>query len=182
MTSAPPTQPTGTATVTDLGLRRTPPLPGQVLGWPAPAPQPVTQGTLALDLAALVPTPATHALSAVPDPAPPDDALHARARRFLQAVVEMVAADRPVTQLLRWATAEVYTEVCRRADAALATTDSTHRSRTGRPKVVSVHVSRPGDGVAEVAGHVRHAGRSRALAARLEHRRDRWVCTALQLG
>jgi hypothetical protein len=118
----------------------------------------------------------------VPDPAPPDDALHARSRRFLQAVVEMVAADRPVTQLLRWATPEVYTEVCRRADTALATTDSTQRSRTGRPRVVSVHVSRPGDGVAEVAGHVRHAGRSRALAARLEHRRDRWVCTALQLG
>jgi hypothetical protein len=36
--------------------------------------------------------------------------------------------------------------------------------------------------VAEVSGHVRHAGRSRALAARLERRRDRWVCTALLLG
>ena len=95
----------------------------------------------------------------------------------------MVGADRPVSQLLRWATPEVYSgSVCRRADGVVASTDAGHRARTGRPRVVSVHVSRPAHDVAEVAGHVRHAGRSRALAARLEHRRDRWVCTALQWG
>jgi hypothetical protein len=112
----------------------------------------------------------------------PGDVLDARARRFLQAVVEMAGADRPVVQLLHWATPEVYAEVCRHADTVAASSDTRHRSRTGRPRVVSVHVTRPADGVAEVAAHVRHAGRSRALAARLEHRRGRWVCTALQLG
>jgi Family of unknown function (DUF6459) len=110
------------------------------------------------------------------------DGLDARARRFLQAVVEMAGADRPVVQLLHWATPEVYAEVCRHADAVAASSDTRHRSRTGRPRVVSVHVGRPADGVAEVAAHVRHAGRSRALAARLELRQGRWVCTALQLG
>jgi hypothetical protein len=94
----------------------------------------------------------------------------------------MVGADRPVAQLLRWATPDVYAEVCRRADTVAAGSDTRHRSRTGRPRVVSVHVTRPTDGVAEVAARVRHAGRSRALAARLEHRSDRWLCTALQLG
>jgi hypothetical protein len=116
-----------------------------------------------------------------PAPRPAEDGLDARARRFLQAVVEMAGADRPVVQLLHWATPEVYAEVCRHA-GAVAASDTRHRSRTGRPRVASVHVTRPADGVAEVAAHVRHAGRSRALAARFEDRRGRWVCTALQLG
>jgi hypothetical protein len=130
--------------------------------------------TLALD-------PAGRTATGPAQPAP-GDALHARARRFLQAVVEMAGADRPVVQLLHWATPEVYAEVCRHADTVAASSDTRHRSRTGRPRVVSVHVTRPAEGVAEVAAHVRHAGRSRALAARLEHLRGRWVCTALQLG
>jgi hypothetical protein len=130
--------------------------------------------TLALDPAGRTAT--------VPAQPAPGDALHARARRFLQAVVEMAGADRPVVQLLHWATPEVYAEVCRHADTVAASSDTRHRSRTGRPRVVSVHVTRPAEGVAEVAAHVRHAGRSRALAARLEYLRGRWVCTALQLG
>ncbi|MBA2640375.1 MAG: hypothetical protein H0U77_10430 [Nocardioidaceae bacterium] len=104
------------------------------------------------------------------------------AQRFLQAVVEIVDADRPVTQLVRWATPEVYAEVQRRADDILASTDASVRAHTDRARVVSVHLCRPRVDVAEVSGHVRHAGRSRALAARLERRRDRWVCTALLLG
>jgi hypothetical protein len=124
----------------------------------------------------------SHELAAAPEAAAADAALQARARRFLQAVVEMVGADRPVVQLLRWSTPEVYEQVCRRADAVAAGTDSIHRSRTGRARVVSVHVSRPAAAVAEVAAHVRHDGRSRALAARLEQRGDRWLCTALRMG
>ena len=170
------------STVTDLGLRRTPPLPGQVLSWPTRAADAATQGTLALDLTATEPLPSGQMRAAVPDPPPADAAMQAMARRFLQAVVEMVGADRPVVQLLRWSTPEVYEQVCRRADAVAAGTDSIHRSRTGRARVVSVHVSRPDAAVAEVAAHVRHDGRSRALAARLEQRGDRWLCTALQMG
>ncbi len=168
------------ATVTDLGLRRTAPLPGEVLRLPTVPARPTSQGTLALDLASVTASPPPQ-LAVVPDQ-DPGDALRARARRFLQAVVEMAGADRPVSQLLRWATPEVYAAVSRRADGVVASTDAGDRARTGRPRVVSVHVSRPAPDVAEVSGHVRHAGRSRALAARLEHRRDRWVCTALQWG
>ena len=111
-----------------------------------------------------------------------DDRLALHARRFLQAVVEMVGADRPVVQLLRLATPEVYAEVSRRAEMASSTIDTRHRSRTGRARIVSLRLQRPAAQVSEVAAHVRHAGRSRALAARLELRDDRWVCMALQLG
>lgn len=119
-----------------------------------------------------------------PPPARPsaDDRLTAHARRFLQAVVEMVGADRPVIQLLRLATPEVYAEVSRRAEMVSAGSDMRHRTRTGRARIVSLHLQRPRADVSEVAAHVRHAGRSRALAARLERRDDRWICTALQLG
>ena len=167
------------ATVVDLGLRRTAPLPGEVLRW-SPPPGAITQGALALDLASVTPSPAPQ-LSVLPDQ-DEQEALRARARRFLQALVEIAGADRPVSQLLRWATPEVYAEVARRADTAVSATDAKDRALTGRPRVVSVHVSQPATDVAEVSGHVRHDGRSRALAARLEHRRDRWVCTALQWG
>ena len=168
------------ATVVDLGLRRTAPLPGEVLRWPAPPLGAVTRGALALDLASVTPSPSPQ-LSVLPDQ-DAQDALRARARRFLQAVVEIAGADRPVSQLLRWATPEVYADMSRRAAAAASGSDAKDRAHTGRPRVMSVHVSQPATDVAEVSAHVRHAGRSRALAARLEHRRDRWVCTALQWG
>lgn len=112
----------------------------------------------------------------------PDDRLAAQARQLLQAVVEMVGADRPVIQLLRLATPEVYAEVSRRAEMVSAGSDTRHRARTGRARIVSLHLQRPRKDVSEVSAHVRHAGRSRALAARLECRDGRWICTALTLG
>jgi hypothetical protein len=36
--------------------------------------------------------------------------------------------------------------------------------------------------VAEVGAHVRYYHRSRAVAARFERHRDRWVCTALEFA
>ena len=45
-----------------------------------------------------------------------------------------------------------------------------------------MHVFQPQPGTAEVSVHVRHGHRSRALAARLEQRKGRWTCVALQLG
>lgn len=166
-------------------LRRVPPLPGQPVPWPAgSAAQPAVQGTLALDLAGLLPPVAT--LTAVPAPAEDDEErdspLRARAARFALAVAEVVVGDRPSSQLLRWVTPAVFDEVSGLAEAAAHRTDADTRSRTERPRLLSVRVYRPSSGAAEVCGHVRHGGRGRALALRLEVRRERWVCTALQLG
>ncbi|MGH3413249.1 MAG: Rv3235 family protein [Marmoricola sp.] len=108
--------------------------------------------------------------------------LDAFARRFCAAVVEVVGGDRGPHQLLRWTTEEVYDDLVRRADALAQVTPVDRRLRRLRARVHSVHLSCPSPGAAELGVHVRHGNRSRAIAARLELRRGRWLCTALQFG
>jgi hypothetical protein len=109
--------------------------------------------------------------SAVPDP-------EIWAGRFLQAVVEVVSSDRPLTQLVRWTNPRVLGDISRRRQVAAAHR-SPHQARTGRQQVATVHISRPSLLVAEVAARVTMGPRSRALAARLDFHRERWFCTAL---
>jgi DNA-binding transcriptional regulator YdaS (Cro superfamily) len=154
--------------------------PGAV---PELVPVATVQGTLALDLAGLPDAPLTPALRLVPDPADAEEReVRAWAARFAQAAVEVVGGDRPLAQLLRWTNARVYQELDRRVRILARTAPATTRRRTIRPQVRSVHVCQPRPGCAEVSVHVRHGHRSRALAARLERRRGRWTCVALQLG
>ena len=172
------------------GLRRLPPLPGHTISWPTTAMVPALQGTLALDLdEPVLPDPPPH-LVAVADRPPFDcgvgadaeQAMRARAARFTLALEEVVDGDRPVSQLERWTTAEVYDCIAERVATAARTAGAQVRARTERPRLVSVHVSHPVDAVAEVSGHVRRGGRSRALAVRLEWHLGLWICAALQLG
>jgi hypothetical protein len=111
---------------------------------------------------------------ALPDPTP-------WAGRLVQALIEVVAGVRPAPQLVRWTTTEVYESVQRKA------LRSAHESRTGAPRriaeiVRSLHVSEPGDGIAEVCAVVQQGPRCRAIALRLEGLDGRWQCTALQIG
>ncbi len=103
------------------------------------------------------------------------------AARFAQAVVEAAGGDRPMSQLLRWTSPAVYAELEQRL-RLLSQVPAPHRRRTVRPQVRSVHVCRPTASSAEVSVHVRYGERSRALAARLDHRGGRWLCTALVIG
>jgi Family of unknown function (DUF6459) len=100
------------------------------------------------------------------------------AGRLVQAIVEITAGVRPIAQLVRWTTSDVYESVCRRT-AHLATVRD--RRRTGAI-VRSVHVDEPGEGVAEVCAVVQQGNRCRAIALRLEGVDGRWQCTALQVG
>lgn len=110
----------------------------------------------------------------VPDP-------QAWAARFVQAVIEVVSSDRPLTQLVRWTSPRVYTEIARRQQRVAA-----HRAPTAvasrRQHVATVHISHPTADSAEVAARVSFSGRSRAIAARLDYRRGRWQCTAICFG
>lgn len=102
-------------------------------------------------------------------------------RTITQVVVEVLAGHRPSAQLLRWTTEQVYREVRNRA---LPLPSGHDRSRSlgpaHRPRVGSVRVSEPRDGVAEVAAVVHRRHRVQAMALRLEGRDGRWVVTVLQ--
>jgi len=111
--------------------------------------------------------------------------LHSWVGRFGQAAVEIVGGDRPVTQLLRWTTAEVYAELERRAGVVGRAGHHQPGQTTVqpvRPRVLSVHSYFVTPQVVETSIHVRFGARSRALAARFEARRDHWICTALQFA
>jgi hypothetical protein len=148
-----------------------------------------TDGATALDPAATpAPAPPTE-LRLLPGGAdgaePTDDDQHhtlVRARRFVQAVVEIVSGDRPCTQMIRWTDRDVYESLSARVSAFAGISASTPSTGRPRAKVVSVKLCRPRDGVAEIAAHVRQGRRSHAIAARLERVERRWICTALELG
>ncbi len=102
--------------------------------------------------------------------------------RLAQAVSEVLAGDRPISQLVRFTDEAVFADLNRRVRLLGLTTTATARGAKERSSIRSVRVCTPTDEVAEVAAHVRHGDRSRAIALRLEIRRNRWVCTALELG
>ena len=103
-------------------------------------------------------------------------AARAWAGRVVQAIVEVLGGVRPVGQLVRWTSAEVYDEI-----TALVVPASPGPA-SSRGVVRSLHVAEPADGVAEVCALVRRGARSTAVALRLEGRDGRWQCTALELG
>jgi len=158
----------------------------KVVPLPRPAPVASVQGTLALDVAAR------------PDDAwPPAMAtvhtlelrerrqLEAWAHRFAQAAVEIAGGDRPVSQLLRWTTTEVYRDLERRAQLVrAAVTRDLHAGRVQqvRPHVESVHACWLTDDVAEVSVRARHGHRSRAVAIRFEKRHGRWLAVAMEFA
>jgi hypothetical protein len=108
--------------------------------------------------------------SDLPDP-------RAWAGRMVQAVLEAQSGVRPVAQLVRWTSSEVYAGLHRRA--ALAAT----RPAPGRRDMVrSVRVCLPADGIVEASAVVVTRGRVQAVALRLEGLDGRWRMTALELG
>ena len=100
------------------------------------------------------------------------------AGRFVQAVIEVLAGDRPATQLVRWTTMEVYDQLTGRVPGQ----PGVRAAASVRALVRSVHVSEPADGVAEVSALVRRGVRCTAVALRLEGMDGRWQCTAIELG
>ena len=97
-----------------------------------------------------------------------------RAGVLVGAIMETLTGRRPVTQLVRWLTTDVYEELEVNIDA--------DRSRVWAGRLRRLIVSEPADGVAEVTAVVERGPRTRALALRMEGRDGRWVVTALQMG
>lgn len=114
-----------------------------------------------------VPTPSTE----LPCP----DAL---ARTLVQAAMDVVRGHRPASQVLRWTTPEVYSQLRQRARLEQA------RSRPGarRPVVRSLRAHPAGPRGVEVSAVVLDGPRARAVAARLDGEDGRWRLTALVIG
>jgi hypothetical protein len=145
---------------------------------------PMMQGALALRYEVepeLDVVPAPPALRLIPGgPRLPDP--QAWASKLVQAVAEVLAGDRPISQLVRFTDSIVFGELNRRVRLLGLTTTATARGLKERSAVRSVHVFTPATEVAEIAAHVRYGDRSRAIALRLEVHRGRWICTAHELG
>jgi hypothetical protein len=144
------------------------------------------QGTLALTYS--MPSGVEAVPTALDDDAGPASAAgavpgpEAWAARYVQAVIEVLAQQRPVSQLARWTAAGVYAELARRHRAASAQLRESGAPRPVRQAVVSVRVVRVAWDGAEVSARILEGDRSRAVAARLDFRRGRWTCTALAIG
>lgn len=150
----------------------------------------VVQGTLALDftlpsgLSTLPATPRLHLVPALPAETQSErDLADARrwAGRLVQAVVEVLAGDRPVAQLVRWTEERVFADLAGRASAA-AVTRPPGLTGSARAVVRSVRVCVPAPGVAEVSACVRRGKRTTAVAVRLEGGEGHWRATELELG
>ena len=101
------------------------------------------------------------------------------ARPFAHALVqrlrEVLAGVRPLGQLQRDTTLELYDELERLVRSRPRPTGP----RPTRAAVRSVHVQERPEGVAEVCATVHRAGRAGAVALRLEGRGGSWRCTTL---
>lgn len=162
----PDTEPPADRTPYDGGLPpgrdRQPMLALALVATPEPAP-PVTGG-----IGSFGPQPTS--TRELPDPL-------AWTARLVQAVLEALSGVRPVAQLVRWTSADVYAGVQRRAARAPG------RPGPGRRAIVrSVRICQPADGVVEASAVVVARGRVQAVALRLEGLDGRWKMTALELG
>lgn len=157
------------------------------------------QGTLALELGPRLCPPDPDPDLAAPDPGAgshtsldlvPVDAERRRhferhAARIGAAVVEIVGGDRPVSQLLRWTSSEVYQDLARRAhlvSAAAGKRPGAGDIQSVRPQLAGLRTSFVTGSCAEVSLRFRYGSRSRAVAARFELVRDRWQVTALEFA
>ena len=102
----------------------------------------------------------------------------ALARSLVQAAMDVVRGHRPASQVLRWTTPEVYSQLRQRARLE----QSRERPGGRRPVVRSLRTSPAGPRGTEVSAVVLDGPRARAVAARLDGEDGRWRLTALVIG
>jgi len=113
-----------------------------------------------------------------PDPRTPVSQLPSAqvfAHALVQRLLEILAGVRPLAQLQRDSSLEVYDGL----ELLLTARSRPRGARPGCRDVRSVHVQEQEDGVAEVNATVRRSGRYGAIALRLEGIGGRWCCTEL---
>lgn len=147
-------------------------LPGELDAVPTPSPvlRLVPRSTAALDDTDPAVAEQATGRADLPDPGP-------WVAQLVQAVLEVLAHERPRQQLVRWLAPEVYADLGRHVAAAPAR--GGRAPGVARRTVSSVHVSEPADGVVEASAVALGGPRARAVAVRLEGWDGRWRCTRL---
>ncbi len=117
----------------------------------------------------------------VPDPA-------AWVARIAPAILEVIAAERPATQLSRWASREIFATLSRR-HAAAARHPAGRDRRPPCRRIRSVRICPVAPGVIEASAVITGVERTRAIALRLEliqrpqrEEAPRWLITACEIG
>lgn len=111
--------------------------------------------------------------TALPDPTPLCCAV-------VQAAVEALRGTRPLAQLARWVSPEIYEQLAVRSaltQRVLGRSDAAHRAAIRR-----IRLCRLGAGTAEATVVVDDGPRVRAVAVRLEDHRGQWRAVALEIG
>lgn len=158
--------------------------------WPGPDAMASVQGALALDLTPRTAPPrprlrSTRSFDLVAVERVARGQVDAFVGRYLQAVVEIAAGDRPVGQVLRHTVPGVYDDLGARVRTVSAVAGPAGPGRgpnPARPVVIGVRTALIRSDAVEASAHVRYGRRSRAVAARFEIVRDRWQCVALTFG
>ncbi len=99
---------------------------------------------------------------------------------LVHSTVEVLSGARPVAQLTRWLSPELFETVSRRA--GLAHRLQRRSTAVRRPHVRRVHTCRISADVVEASVVLHDGAHMRAAAVRLEAHRGRWRATALQIG
>jgi hypothetical protein len=97
------------------------------------------------------------------------------AHALVQRLLEVLAGVRPLGQLQRHTTLEVYDAL----ERVLTTRPRETGPRPDGRAVRSIHVQQRPEGIAEVSATVRRGGRYAAVALRLEGVQGAWRCTEL---
>jgi len=99
---------------------------------------------------------------------------------MVQAAVEALRGARPLAQLARWVSPEIYDQLAVRSELTqrvLGQRDTSHRAAIRR-----IRLCRLGDDAAEASVIVEDGPRVRAVAVRLEAHRGQWRATAMEIG
>lgn len=97
------------------------------------------------------------------------------ARALVQGLLEVLAGVRPLSQLQRGTSIELYAHL----EQLVLGRPRSRGHRPGTGAVRSLHVQQRPEGVAEVCATVRRGERTAAIALRLEGVGGRWCCTDL---
>ena len=95
-------------------------------------------------------------------------------KQLVTGIAEVLIGERPLFQLMRWVSFEVYLEI----DKNIKQRNSKNGQRV-RPLIRSVHIDQTSENVVQAIAVIQKGKRGRGMGIRLEAEENRWRCTEL---